>query len=1244
MAPSAKTPNGTPAPPASLKKSTSSSKNQTSLAGFFKKSSVPATNGAPKLHSTTLPINGLARKNAANRGSSQSMTPAPSSDAVVPEDVKEEKDNEPVKFNGNASNGLPSPITPAGAVNGGDFLEDDAVPKGFYSPSRKVRSSVYLYGRKLTRIVQAKAKAVNYAVDASSEEEDEDLFKPTKSNASQGRASKRRKTVVETDDDDVFVADAEVEADIIDEDDFVVPDDSEEDVAPKKKRKRPSPAQFPSQKEEASESTGMDEDTDLPAASTAQQWTYDPSVISSTKLVHYQSEKTSFSTSTPTGLNAKGKQLKHTAHKSEPSDRYPWLADVRDADQNPLGHPEYDPRTVYIPPQAWRDFSPFEHQYWGIKQNHFDHIVFFKKGKFYELYENDATIGNQLFDLKLTDRVNMRMVGVPEASMDTWLNQFAAKGFKIARVNQVESALGKEMRERDGKPSGQTSKQDKVIRRELATVLTSGTLVDAGMLQDDMSTYCVSIKEQEQDGHSAFGIAFVDAAAGQFFLTEIVDDAELTKFETFVAQIRPRELLLENSCLSTKALRILKNSTAPGTQWNHLKPGKEFWTADMTCREIRHNRYFVNNDGDDFEAWPKALQEAQAKEFVMSAFGALLQYLRTLLIERELVTLKNFSWYDPIRSASSLILDGKTLINLEVFANSFDGDTNGTLFSLLNRCISPFGKRMFKQWVCHPLMDPVQIDARLDAVESLNADATVRDQFISNLTKLPDLERMISRIHAGICKPQDFVRVLDGFEQIEYTMSLVRNVGSGVGIVGQLILKMPDMKVLLQRWKTAFDHAKAREAGLLIPERGEEEDFDESQDRIEGILTDLDTLLKKTRKELGSSAIEYRDNGKEIYQFEVPVKIKNVPKMWDQMSATQKVKRFYSPELRGLVRKYQEALETHTQIVKEVAGRFFAKFDKDYETWLVAVKIIAHLDCLISLARASSALGEPACRPKFVEGERSIMEFGDLRHPCMLGNVTDFIPNDVKLGGDTANINLLTGANAAGKSTILRMTCIAVIMAQIGCFVPASVARLTPVDRIMSRLGANDNIFAAQSTFFIELAETKKILSEATPRSLVILDELGRGTSSYDGVAVAQAVLHHVATHIGCVGFFATHYHSLASEFSTHPEIRNRRMRIHVDDENRRVTFLYKLEDGVAEGSFGMHCASMCGIPAKVVERAEVAAREWEHTSKLKASLEVARQGCHVPLGMQSDVAWLLKEAGVEAKGLDVLRRAIEGL
>ncbi len=1025
-------------------------------------------------------------------------------------------------------------------------------------------------------------------------------------------------------------------------DDFIVPDESEDEVVHSGKRKRSSTNKLDSGPSPPAEPSDVEDDPSLPTASTAQQWTYDPNNIQP-----LQSRPVNV---VPRRPDPSAKKFKEKAHKTEPEHRYPWLAKISDADRNPPGHPDYDPRTVYIPPLAWEGFSPFEKQYWEIKQKFWDTIVFFKKGKFYELYENDATVGHQLFDLKLTDRVNMRMVGVPEMSLNHWANQFVAKGYKIARVDQQESALAKEMRERGkeapSKNNGKSSKDDKVIRRELACVLTGGTLVDPGMLQDDMSTYCVSVKEAEQDGQPAFGISFVDTATGQFHLTDFVDDLDMTKFETFIAQTRPQELLLEKSHVSTAAMRILKNNTGPTTIWNYLKPGKEFWSADISCRELDASSYFVAEGRSNVETWPRALREAGDKERLMSSFGALVQYLRTLKIDRELLTLGNFDWYDPIKKASSLVLDGKTLINLEVFANSFDGGSDGTLFTLLNRCITPFGKREFKQWVCHPLMDAAKINARLDAVESLNADGTIRDQFTSSLVKLPDLERMISRIHAGSCKAQDFVRVLDGFEQIEYTMSLLQAVGSGEGLIGQLITAMPDLQSVLEPWKTAFDHAKAKEDGLLIPERGVEEDFDASQDRIEQIMASLEELLKKVRKDLGSSAIVYRDNGKEIFQLEVPIKVKGIPKHWDQMSATQKCKRYYSPEVRALVRKLQEARETHGQIVKEVSARFFMRFDEEYATWLAAIHIIAHLDCLISLARASSSMGSPSCRPEFVDSDRSVLEFTDLRHPCMLSTVTDFIPNDIVLGGASPNINLLTGANAAGKSTILRMTCIAVLLAQIGAYVPCSAARLTPVDRIMSRLGANDNIFAAQSTFFVELSETKKILAEATPRSLVILDELGRGTSSYDGVAVAQAVLHHVATHIGCVGFFATHYHSLAEEFSSHPEIRNRRMRIYVDDEHRRVTFLYKLEDGVAEGSFGMHCASMCGIPAKVVERAEVAAREWEHTSRLKESLEVARRGCWVPLGMQSDVAWMLKEArdSVGGRGVEVLRRAIEAL
>ena len=800
--------------------------------------------------------------------------------------------------------------------------------------------------------------------------------------------------------------------------DFVVSEESDAPSKSKKRKRAPSKPTAPRKKsnlsspEQAADYSSAperDEDEvmgDLPSTSSAQMWKYDPDNIqpSEPRAAASQSNRK------PSASKPKPK-----AHTREPEDRYPWLADIRDGNRNPPGHPDYDPNTVYVPSSAWAKFSPFEKQYWEIKKNLWNTVVFFKKGKFYELYENDATIGHQLFDLKLTDRVNMRMVGVPESSLEMWVNQFVAKGYKVARVDQMESALGKEMRERDTK----AKKADKIIRRELACILTAGTLVDGSMLQDDMATYCAAIKESVIDGTPAFGIAFVDAATGQFFISEFEDDVELTKFETFVAQTSPRELILEKSCLSTKALRILKNTTAPTTIWNYLNPGTEFWDADVARRELECGDYFTTGDNKD-NVWPGKLEKAKDKDLLMSALGALTQYLRVLKLERNLLSQGNFEWYNPIHRNGTLILDGQTLTNLEIFSNTANGGTEGALFTLLNRCITPFGKRLFRQWVCHPLCNIQRLNERLDAVDMLNGDRSLREQFSSQMSKMPDLERLISRIHAGACRPFDFVRVLEGFEQIDRTMELLSAFGGGNGLIDRLLASMPDLKDPLGYWKTAFDRRKAKDEKILIPERGIEEDFDNSQDDIERIKGDLHELLEKQKTLLKCKTLKFTDVGKEIYQIEAPKSVK-VPATWRQMSATSAVKRYYFKELENLVRELQEAEETHSQIVKEVASRFFERFDTDYEVWLQAIRVVAQLDCLVSLAKASSALGSPACRPVFVDEERSVVDFEELRHPCMLNTVDDFIPNDIKLGGDQANIDLLTGANAAGKSTILRM-------------------------------------------------------------------------------------------------------------------------------------------------------------------------------------------------------------------------------
>ncbi|KAF3918326.1 hypothetical protein ABW21_db0206265 [Orbilia brochopaga] len=1071
-------------------------------------------------------------------------------------------------------------------------------------------------------------RQVNYA-EADSDDDD-DMVGPGRRNSK--RTTKRQKIIVSDDEDDNMIDD--------DLDDFIVDDDDDDDEPGQKSRKRKRTEKKSTTKRSSAAAPSSPPRSSPPpvasssASGSALKFRYDPTAISSSTASSHPSRPSAIRS------QSSNKSIEKPKLKAKEDEiRYPWLVDIQDRDGNRPGDEDYDPRTLFIPKYAWNKFSPFEKQYWEIKQDLFDTVVFFKKGKFYELYENDATVGAQQFDLKLTDRVNMRMVGVPESSLDMWASQFIAKGYKIARVGQKETALGKEMRESDTKKKD----ADKVIRRELECVFTGGTLVDEAMLQNEMATYCVAIKESVEDGVPSYGICFVDTATGCFSLAGFQDDPDATKFETLIAQIRPKELVLEKGCLSTKALRILKTNTDTMTIWTYLKSEREFWDGEHTIRELESSTYFEKEDSTE---WPEALEKSRDKLLVMSAFGGLVWYLRQLKIDTDLVSLGNFQWYDPIRKSTSLVMDGQTLQNLEIFSNSFDGGVAGTLFNLLNQCITPFGKRTFRQWLCHPLADAKRINARLDAVEAIMADPTLLDTFSSQLNRLPDLERMISRIHAGSCKPQDFLRVIEGFEQINLTMSEIKAYGGGgEGVIADLITSMPDLDSLLEPWNTAFNRKEAKD-GKLIPEPGVEQDFDDSQEIMTSIEQELQAMLSSYRSKLKSSALKFCDSGKEIYLVEAPVKVK-VPDNWMQMSATKQVKRWYSPEGKAKVRELQEARERYAQIQKELLGRFCTRFDAQYTDWFMAVKVISQLDCLISLAKASQGLGEPSCRPTFVEAERSVLEFEELRHPCMVGSVGDFIPNDIRLGGKNAKITLLTGANAAGKSTILRMTCVGVIMAQIGCYVPAVSCRMTVVDRIMSRLGANDNIFAAQSTFFVELSETKKILSEATPRSLVILDELGRGTSSYDGVAIAQAVLHHVATHIGAIGYFATHYGSLAVEFQDHPEIQPRRMRILVDDDQRNITFLYKLEQGVAEKSFGMYCAAMCGIDRSIIDKAEEAAAMFEHTSRLREGLEKAREGCYVPLGLQSDLAWLVRgeiDADVGGMAMETMIRAIKAL
>ncbi|KDQ58666.1 hypothetical protein JAAARDRAFT_193200 [Jaapia argillacea MUCL 33604] len=944
---------------------------------------------------------------------------------------------------------------------------------------------------------------------------------------------------------------------------------------------------------------------------------------------------------------AEQRALTQKKEKKSSDEAYAFLSDLRDKDGNRPSDAKYDPRTLYVPKSAWADFTPFEKQFWEIKQNHWDTILFFQKGKFFELYEEDARIGHREFDLKLTSRVKMCMVGVPEMSFNFWAAKFLAKGYKVGRVDQAETALGAEMRMskgKGGKGKGEDKAKDKIVRRELNKIYTNGTLVDDELLSDEQAGHCVSIREEgsssgERDSRgekSSFGICVLDSATSEFNLSSFEDDICRTKLETMIRQLRPKEVVVTKDNLSVHTTRLLKSILPASCLWTTLRE-REGFGYDKTLKEVKqlyaHSEDVeaMEEDEDNGEDGlganvPEAIRSMADSRNAIEALGAMIWYLRQLNIDKEILSMKNFNVYDPMKRGQGLVLDGQTLAHIEVLLNN-EGTEEGSLLQLLGRCVTPFGKRLFRIWLCMPLREVADVNARLDAVQGLIDNPEFEKEFDDLAKGLPDLERIVSRVHAKNCKVKDFLKLLSAFKKLSKGISKLANATEAFeskNVLG-LLRSAPDLLSHIEHVEMMFEKPE-KDGDELVPQDGKDEVYDGVMAEIAELENELSDKLKGLEKDTGMSLTYWHSaiGTKDIYLVQTPTKGKNIniPKSWIKNGGTKAANRWTVPSLLPTIRLLKEARENRNTAIKDFKGRLYTEFDADRATWLRAIRVFAELDCLFSLAKASTALGEPVCRPEFIEGDAAWLEFKELRHPALCVRTKgDFIPNDVKLGKDVGRIALLTGPNMGGKSTLMRMTAAGVIMAQLGMMVPAAKARLCPVDAILTRMGAYDSMFTHASTFKVELDECSKILRDATPRSLVILDELGRGTSTYDGMAIAGAVLHQLATHSLPLSFFATHYGSLTDDFAYHPNIRNMHVETLVDDEKRELVFLYKLVDGVAESSFGTHVANLAGVPLEVVKRAGLVSDDFARQFKQK--IEGKKQKTRLPLVAQADFVYL---------------------
>ena len=896
----------------------------------------------------------------------------------------------------------------------------------------------------------------------------------------------------------------------------------------------------------------------------------EPKVLSSGQQQQQQQQQQQAGKFTDNYFNLSSRKEIH-AEATAADDKYGFLKDIRDSQKRRPTDKGYDPSTLYIEPRYLSQMTNFDRQYWEIKSKHFDTLVFFRKGKFYELYERDADIGQRELGLKMACRQGaMRIVGVPITNLLEWSAKLIARGYKVARVDEMVPT--------DPTKAG-------ILDRQLTRIFTPGTLVEESMIGGPEAVYMMAFVEAKADGagrkSDAYGVCIVDCGTGEFQLGEFADDRHRTNFETLLVQKHPREILVlgDESPLapSAQSWTLMKAVLMSNCIVMRRKPGADsFPDAEQTARLLREKRYFASDrlvPEDEAKDWPPVLRDARARlPLAFGAFGAAVLYLCDLKLDRALLPVRNFRVYEHSNSAVSMVLDGQTLRNLDVLSNSVSGGLEGTLMLAVDHTRTAFGKRLLTQWVCSPLVDVAQIEARLGAVDALNGPmqelaAVLRDV----LAALPDLERKLSRINACVpaAVPQGmFVEVLEGFWRWHDTLATQLQPGFLRDECRSALLKQhlafdtdggrhPNMGALFDSLERKLDLRATFLAHEVRPAR---ETNPEYRDLIQVLRTINDRMaafLTSVRRQFGSDKIVWaaaaqaaddrssssssssadgsgagggssmlvtpkkkKNTGsvREVKKasddmgaadrrllLEIPAKVlatrkRAVPESW-VLVAENKTRSLYwtdlstelAPELASVearILDYEKTLST--EIVEE--------FCTAHASWVGVLECIATLDCLQSLAAASALWPAPACRPELLRAPDPYLELVEMRHPCLCDRVETFVPNTVKLAstkrkgaaGSSSDVHcppvmLLTGPNMGGKSTLLRQVCVNVILAQIGCYVPAEVCKLTPVDRIFTRIGANDNIVSGQSTFMVELQETASVLRHATPSVCLLL-------------------------------------------------------------------------------------------------------------------------------------------------------------
>ena len=840
------------------------------------------------------------------------------------------------------------------------------------------------------------------------------------------------------------------------------------------------------------------------------------------------------------------------------------------------------------------EITPMMQQYLEIKEQNKDAILFFRLGDFYEMFNEDAKLASRELDLTLTTRdrgkpeeERVPMCGVPYHSCDGYIARLIAKGYKVAICEQTEDP----------------AKAKGLVKRDIIRVITPGT-VDSSMLEGSRSNYICGLYMDEERA----GVCFCDITTGKTHATAFSGGDLNESVANELGRFHPVEAVVNDGAYGREALVSLLR--------------EKFGCRVENYGERRFNLADAQRRAEGQFGKEAAAALPQGNPTALMALGGLLDYL----YETQKTDLSHINSLEYYEQGRFLELDLTARRNLELTETLRNKEKRGSLLWVLDKTKTAMGGRLLRSWLERPLLDLAAIDRRLSAVEALVGDTVGREELILSLSGISDMERLIGRVVYGSAGGRDMASLRASLEKLPQVK--VKLAPFAAGRLGELAASLDELQDVYQLLCQAIvddPPFSVREGGFI------RDGYDGEVDRLRSILSGgkgvIAEVEAREREKTGIKSLKVGYNKVFGYYIEVSRSYYDqVPADYIRKQTLANCERFITQELKDLEHTVLTASDRVIALEYDLFTALREKVGAHMARIQATAAVVAELDTLCAFAAVASK--NNYCRPTVDDGD--VIEIHDGRHPVveqvLKGSL--FVPNDTYMGRQESRVAIITGPNMAGKSTYMRQVALITLMAQVGSFVPARSARIGVVDRIFTRIGASDDLSAGQSTFMVEMTEVSDILKHATSRSLLILDEIGRGTSTFDGMSIARAVLEHCADRkkLGCKTLFATHYHELTELENTLPGVKN--FNIAVKARGEDIVFLRKIIPGGADRSYGIEVAKLAGLPESVVRRARAVLKELEESSGHRPQLLAAPQQDQVSL-----------EALGEAEVIDRLRR-----